>query len=144
MNSQLRVALPVSAALIGIGFIALLLLMSSSEWGAPGTNAYLIYEARNRLIPVSLLFIGVGIVAGYLTLRNRLGRLGRLSFFLSVAGVASMLVGNVAEFWLFSGLPYGPMNARAVSWSLFLLGGLLLLVGLTMFLIAAGRTTGRQ
>jgi hypothetical protein len=144
MTRQSVLALAVSGAALSIGCISLFLLLSSSDWGPPGSKAYLVYEARNRLIPASLLLIGAGVVALHFILRDNTGRLGRVSVTLSLSGVALMLVGNVAEFWLFSGLAYGPMNARALAWSLFLLGGLLLLVGLAMLLVAAGRsTTGR-
>ena len=144
MNGLQKVAITISAGLVGFGCIALFLLMSSSEWGAPGTEAYFIYEARNRLIPFLLILIALGIVAAYLTLRSNLGRLGHLSFIISVSGAALMLVGNVSEFWFFSSQPYGQVNARLVAWFSFLLGGLLLVVGLAIFMAAATRTKGAQ
>ncbi len=144
MNGLQKAAIPISAGLVGFGCIALFLLMSSSEWGEPGTDAYFIYESRNRIIPFLLILIALGIVAAYLALRSNLGRLGDLSFILSVSGAALMLVGNVSEFWFFSSQPYGQVNARLVAWFSFLLGGLLLVVGLTIFVAAASRIRGAQ
>ena len=144
MNGLQKAAIPISAGLVGFGCIALFLLMSSSEWGAPGTDVYFIYEARNRLIPFSLILIALGIVATYLVLRSNLVRLGHLSFIISVSGVALMLVGNVSEFWFFSSQPFGEVNPRLVAWLSFLLGGLLLIVGLTIFVAVPRRTKGAE
>ena len=144
MNGLQKVAITISAGPVGFGCIALFRLMSSSEWGAPGTEAYFIYEARNRLIPFLLILIALGIVAAYLTLRSNLGRLGHLSFIISVSGAALMMVGNVSEFWFFSSQPYGQVNDRLAAWFSFLLGGLLLVVGLAIFMAAATRTEGAQ
>ncbi len=129
-------AIPVSAALVGLGCATLFFLMSSSQWGAPGTDAYRLYEARNRLIPVPLMLVAVGVVAAYLPLRAGLGWLGHISFLVGLLGTALMLGGNVAEFWLFSHQPYGQVNPRAIAWSSFLLGAAVLLVGLTLLAAA--------
>jgi len=139
MSRFKKSVVPIAAPLVGLGFVSLFFLMSSPQWGAPGTEAYRIYEARNRLLPVSMMLIAIGLVAVYLPLRTVLGSLGRLGFVVSLIGVALMLAGNIAEFWLFSDQPYGQVNPRAMAWSSFLFGALLLVVGLTIFVVSVAR-----
>lgn len=52
-----------------------------------------------------------------------------------------MLVGNAAEFWLFSDQPYGDSdNLRNASWLLFSIGSLLMDVGATITGVSLWRT----
>ena len=101
----------------------------------PGTSAYVSYETRSRLIPIPLLAIGV--VAAYIHLHTTIGRLGHIALFISLSGVALMIIGNVAEFWFFTDLAYGAINARSIAWSLFLVGSALLLLGIALLVVAA-------
>jgi hypothetical protein len=50
-----------------------------------------------------------------------------------------MILGNVAEFWFFTDLPYGVDNSRSTAWSLFLVGSALLLLGIAALAFAAAR-----
>lgn len=134
-----KAGVPIAAALVALGCVSVLLLSSSSEWGAPGTEAYRVYEARNRLLPVAMLLMAIGLVGVYPPHRAALGSLGRLGFVASLIGVALMLAGNIAEFWIFTDQPYGQLNPRAMAWSSFLLGSLVLVVGLAIFVVSVAR-----
>jgi hypothetical protein len=50
-----------------------------------------------------------------------------------------MIAGNVAEFWFFTDLPYGALNARSWAWIAVLLGCLGLLASLALLGLAARR-----
>jgi len=139
MSRLKKAVVPIGMALVGLGCVSLLVLMSSSQWGPPGTEAYRIYEARNRLPPVSIMLMGIGLIGVYLPLRAGLGSLGRLAFASSLIGVVFMLAGNIAEFWFFTDQPYGQLNPRATAWSAFLFGALVLLVGLMTFMVFVAR-----
>lgn len=100
----------------------------SPDWGPPGSGSYLGYETINRLWAPSF----AAMLAGYLGFFARYplpGRLGRATQYTIVGGLAAMIVGNVAEFWFFTDLPYGALNARSLAWILVLLGMLSLLIG---------------
>ncbi len=100
----------------------------SPDWGPPGSGNYLGYETINRLWAPSF----AAMLAGYLGLFARYplsGRLGRTARITIVGGLAAMIAGNVAEFWFFTDLPYGAINARSLAWILVLLGMLSLLIG---------------
>ena len=138
-NSDIRrkFAIPISIGLFSLGCLSLFLLMSSEGFGVPGTSAYVSYEARSRLIPIPIALLAIGVVAAYIHLRTTIGRLGHIAFFISLSGVALMFIGNVAEFWFFTDLPYGAVNARSIAWSLFLVGSALLLLGIALLVVAA-------
>jgi hypothetical protein len=63
----------------------------------------------------------------------------RLPFALVCAGWAVMMIGTALEFWVFTDLPYGAMNARAWSWISVLLGMLGMLIGAVWWGRAAQR-----
>jgi hypothetical protein len=134
-----KFAIPVSIALVSLGCLSLFLLMSSGGFGPPGTSAYEAYEARSRLIPLPITLIAIGVVATYVHFRTAIGRLGHIALFISLSGAAFMILGNVAEFWFFTDLPYGVDNSRSTAWSLFLVGSALLLLGIAALAFAAAR-----
>jgi hypothetical protein len=98
-------------------------------WGAPGTATYRSYEVFNRLMALPLLLIGVGVVGVYLYQRHQLGLFGTAAFVVLLTGIVLMVVGNGAEFWLFTDLPYAQGNLRDQAWTLFLVGVLITLIG---------------
>ena len=121
-----------------IGGIAWLLLQSvfSAEWGEPGTAAYAAYERYNRLWPLPLLGMALGFAAVDGWQRHQLPTFPTNPVHLIRVGFLAMLLGNVAEFWLFSDYPYGAFNLRAYAWITFLTGMLITLIGLALL----GRT----
>ena len=133
MSNYRNIIFPVTIALIGIGFCWLFALMASPEWGPPGTTAYLAYEARNRLIPLPLFLMALGFIVIYVHHRRVVGRLGGVAFVIILLGIVLMFIGNVAEFWLFTTLPYGTSNGRALAWSIFLVGALSFISGSPIF-----------
>ena len=138
-NRRKKFAIPIAIGLFSLGCLSLFLLMSSGGFGVPGTSAYVSYEARSRLIPIPIALLAIGVVASYMHLRTTIGRLGHIALFISLSGVAFMIIGNVAEFWFFTDLAYGAVNARSIAWSLFLIGSALLLLGIALLAVAAAR-----
>jgi hypothetical protein len=126
--------------LLGSLFWLSLSTFLSPDWGPPGSTNYLGYETLSRLwAPAFALML-----CGYLGLYQRhalhASRLGRVGFRLAVSGLALMIAGNVAEFWLFTELPYGALNARSFAWIGVLLGMLALLSGAALLGLAALRS----
>jgi hypothetical protein len=120
----------VASVIGGIGWILYQWVSNTKlTWGAPGTTAYRAYETFNRLMALPLILMGVGIVGIYLHQRHRLGLFGVASFVVLLMGMLLMTIGNGAEFWLFSDLPYAQGNRRDQAWTLFLLGALITVIG---------------
>jgi len=143
MSNYRNITSIVTIGLIGIGLCWLFALMSSPEWGPPGTAAYLAYEARNRLIPLPLFLMALGFIVIYVGYRGIVGRLGAVAFAIILFGLALMVIGNVAEFWFFTTLSYGTSNGRAWAWSTFLLGVLFFIIGTPIFIFALVRGQNR-
>jgi hypothetical protein len=110
----------------------------SGGWGEPGSAAYQRYELINRLLPLAILPVVVGLVGLHVVLRRGYGWLGTAGFVTLLAGFALMVAGSVGEFWIFSAQSYtGP--GRNASWVLFLLGHLVLAIGTVLFGITIAR-----
>ncbi len=109
---------------IGLAFFA-------SGWGPPGTTDYARYELWNRLRTPALLGMAFGFSGFSLALRPALSRTAKGGFACFVIGFALMIIGNIAEFWIFTTVPYsdgqGP-NIRDIAWMTFLLGTMLMLI----------------
>jgi hypothetical protein len=57
-------------------------------------------------------------------------------FAVLLLGLSLMVLGNVAEFWVFTDVPYSGgrgFNIRDAAWTTFLLGSLLAIIGSTAF-----------
>jgi hypothetical protein len=90
----------------------------SVGWGEPGSAAYQRYELINRLLPLTILPVVVGLVGLHAVFRRGYGWLGTAGFVTLLAGFALMVAGSVGEFWIFSAQSYaGP--GRNASWVLF-------------------------
>lgn len=100
----------------------------SVEWGPPGTSAYNTYQTLNRLVTVPAVMLVVGIAASGWAARRRLGALGWLAWLIALSGSVLVLAGNVSEFWVFTTRSYSD-SARNISWALFVMGVILLVVG---------------
>lgn len=111
----------------------------SPEWGPPGSSDYLGYETINRLWAPAFALMVCGFVGLNQRYPLRDTGLGRAGFRLAVAGLALMIAGNIAEFWFFSELPYGALNARSWAWISVLLGMLALLIGAALLGVAGWR-----
>ena len=107
--------------------------------GDPGTPAYERYEAYNRLLPLALLPVVVGFLGLHAAQRRSYGRLGRAGFVAALVGLALAVAGSVGEFWVFTTQPYGEANGRDASWTVYLLGHLVLAIGCVLFGIATVR-----
>jgi len=109
------------------------------------------YDAYNRMFvaPLLLLLVGLlGLSARSAGGRRRLARTGTMA---AVGGCALLIAGNVAEFWFV--LMQSKPNANAayqsgaeevwigseIGWMLFLLGFLIMSIGLVLFGVAAVR-----
>lgn len=99
------------------------------DWGVPGTTAYGQYELFNRLWTPGLLLIGLGYVGLYRLLLLQLSKSQRGGFKALFVGLGMMLVGNWAEFWLFSEQSYATGIGRNISWMTFLIGMFIMLLG---------------
>ena len=119
----------------GLFWLALNTVLSP-DWGPPGSSSYLGYETISRLWAPAF----AGMLCSFVGLNGRYrlgaGRLSRFAYRLTVVGLVVMILGNVAEFWLFTELPYGAMNARSLAWISVLLGWLTLLIGVCLLALA--------
>jgi hypothetical protein len=111
----------------------------SPDWGPPGSANYLGYETISRLWAPAFALMLCGYMALYQRYPLRNTRLGRVGYRLAIAGLALMIAGNIAEFWFFSELPYGSLNARSWAWISVLLGMLALLIGTALLGLAGWR-----
>jgi hypothetical protein len=127
----------VVTALGAIGVVFTFGIAGSAEWGPPGTPAYNTYQTLNRLVTIPAMMLVLGVAASGWRARNRLGVLGWLAWFTALSGSLLILVGNVGEFWVFTSRSYSD-SARNVSWGLFVLGGLLLVVGGILAIVRSG------
>ncbi len=107
--------------------------------GELGTPAYERYEAYNRLLPLVMLPVMVGFLGLYAVQRRSYGWLGKAGFVTALVGLALAVAGSVGEFWMFTTQPYGEANGRDASWTIYLLGHLVLAVGSVLFGIATVR-----
>ena len=106
--------------------------------GEIGTPAYERYEAYNRLLPLVVLPVVVGFLGLHAAQRRSHGWLGRAGLVAALLGLALVVAGSVSEFWVFTTQPYDA-NGRATSWTVYLLGHLVLAVGSVLFGIASVR-----
>ncbi len=109
------------------------------------------YDAYNRMFTAPLLLLLVGLLGLSVRRAGGRGRLARTGIVAALAGCALLIAGNVAEFWLV--LAQSKPNANAayqsgaeevwigseIGWMLFLLGFLILSIGLVLFGVAAVR-----
>jgi hypothetical protein len=103
------------------------------DWGLPGTQAYATYELLNRLAGVPDLLLPAAPLALLMSGVLRGSRLGGAGAIGLLVGLVAMLVGSVAEFWLFSTAPYsGPGSlGRLLSFFVgYFLGGVLALLSM--------------
>jgi hypothetical protein len=139
---------PVSSNLVRLSGLAAMLggvlwamcgvVEQSVGWGEPGSAAYERYELINRLLPFALLPVVVGFIGLHAAQRRRYGRLGTAGFATGLVGFMLITAGSVGEFWLFSDQSYEGVGRNA-SWALFLLGHLVLVIGILLFGIATVR-----
>jgi hypothetical protein len=112
--------------LAAIGLLAaplyFLFYIPSVGWGEPGTAAYDAYQLANR--GMAVLLVVVALTA--LTIARRTPH--RRTAVVAFGGAVAMLVGSVAEFWIFSSESYASA-VRGSAWSLFLLGALVFVLG---------------
>jgi hypothetical protein len=106
------------------------LVVKPALWGQPGTAAYETYEAYNQMWPLPLALMALGTPALPLLLAP-LRRAARIGVGLLAIGLIATLVGNIAEFWLFTDQTYqsGAATGRNLSWGLFLIGLLVAMAG---------------
>lgn len=108
-------------------------------WGEPPSPAYERYEAYNKVMPVILPLLVAGLLGFHAAQKGGHGWLRRAGLIIALIGFTLLLVGNVAEFWVFNTQPYGEANGRANSWTLYLLGVFTLSIGSVLFGIATLR-----
>src|SRR5918997_5781000 len=127
-----------AAMLGGVLWPLWVVVEQSVGWGEPGSAAYQRYELINRLLPLAILPVVVGLVGLHVVLRRSYGWLGTAGFTTLLVGFALMVAGSVGEFWIFSAQSYEGFGRNA-SWGLFLLGHLVLAIGTVLFGIAIAR-----
>ena len=107
-----------------------------------GTRAVLGLSERGwrRLLDPALLFLIAGLTAHQLRSARRLRTLGKIGFVTSLVGLVAMLVGNVIEFWigelLYVDVPGKFKPTDHVGWVMFLIGFMILSIGLILLGIA--------
>jgi len=131
--------------LVGAISTAVVAFAGQGDWGPPGTVEYQTYELVNRLTAVTIVLM----VAAPIGLRLAcsiagMGRRARVALALTTVGLVTMVIGSMAEFWLFSSAAYeGPgSEGRNVAFLGFELGALLTLLGAIIAGIALMRGGG--
>jgi hypothetical protein len=112
--------------------------VTTSEWGPPGTVAYERYQWANRLVALPLLLFLSGNIAIHRSVSMGSDRFGGITLAIMSLGYIAMIVGSVAEFWLFSKRSYTD-PFRNGSWTIFLIGIPVLFIGMTLHGIAMWR-----
>ena len=102
-------------------------------WGGPSNPEYDAYETYNRLMPVVLVLLLMGLAGAYALQRQTYGWLGTAGFSVASAGLVAMIAGNVAEFWAFTEEAYGASSLRDSAWMAFGLGMFAFYVGTVLF-----------
>ncbi len=124
-----------SAGLIRWG--GLVAVLGGALWALWYLGASLVgdegYQAYNRLMPVVLVLLAVGLLAFHTAQKGSHGLVGRAGLVVALAGLTVMIAGNVAEFWAFSEEAYGPSTLRDSAWMLFGLGMVAFYVGTVLF-----------
>ncbi len=108
-------------------------------WGVPSSPEYDTYETYNRLMPIVLLLLMVGLAGAHALQRGVYGWLGKAGFALASMGLVVMIIGNVAEFWAFTEEAYRSGSLRDGAWMAFGLGLFAFYVGSVLFGIATLR-----
>lgn len=109
------------------------------DWGPPGTRAYQGYQLWNRLWTPALLLMTLGFLSHFLSRRTSLTRGAYYGLAATLIGFSMMMMGNFAEFWIFTIESYSGLGRNA-SWMTFLLGLLIVLIGSTVAGLALFRT----
>lgn len=108
-------------------------------WGVPSNPEYDAYETYNRLMPVVLVLLLVGLAGAHALQRRTYGWLGTAGFAVASVGLGAMIAGNAAEFWAFTEEAYGPGSLRDAAWAVFGLGMFVFYAGSVLFGIATLR-----
>ncbi len=92
------------------------------------------YQTYNRLMPVVLLLLMVGLVAFFVAQKGSHDRLLiKTGFVVALIGLLVMIAGNVVEFWAFAEEPYGASSLRDSAWMAFALGMFAFYMGTVLF-----------
>jgi len=88
---------------------------------------------RTLLLSPAMLFFAAGLVGFHRKQRERSGKLGKIGFVVGLLGVVTMLLGNIAEFWVFE-LFYGTQQP---GWAMMGVGWFMMLpIALILFGLA--------
>lgn len=91
------------------------------------------YGTYNRLMPLVLLLLAVGLLGLHAAQNKSHGGIGRAGFVVALVGLLAMIAGNVADFWVFAEEGYGPSSPKHSAWMLFGLGLFAFYVGTVLF-----------
>ncbi|MCI0626716.1 MAG: hypothetical protein L0387_34560 [Acidobacteria bacterium] len=108
--------------------------LGGAAWHRPILT--LTYEDYNKLMPIPLLLLFVGLAGFFAHYGRGKGWLGSGGFAVAATGLGLMLIGNLVEFYWGGGIRHGDETISHAGWTLFLAGILLLTVGLLLFGIA--------
>ncbi len=122
-----------SAIIGGIFWLALnIALVGAWERG----NNFPTYEFLNALRPLPLALFAFALYGLY-----RLVKVGRVGFIISLAGFGLLAAGAAIEFWIGGGVRDGDVDTLSlVGWLTYLVGYLVLSIGLNAFGVAFYRT----
>ena len=108
------------------GLVALILTaVVADTFGFPGSTEYQTYEVFNRSMTFILATQACALLAFLVGHHEKLASFGQSVLAVALAAWAAMAIGTGAEFWLYSDLPYGAINMRSASFSLFSIGSLI-------------------
>ena len=125
----------VSSGLVRLG--GLVAVLGGTLWALWYVGVSLVggagYGTYNRLMPIVLVLLAVGLLALDAAQRGSHGPLGRLGLVVALVGLVVMIAGNVAEFWAFTEEAYGASSLRDSAWMAFGLGMFAFYVGTVLF-----------
>ena len=121
------------AAMIGGAmWTASWILVSFTEGGTRAVLGLSERGWRTLLDSPAMLFFVAGLVGFHRKQRERSGKLGKIGFVVGLLGVVTMLLGNIAEFWVFE-LFYGTQQP---GWAMMGAGFMMLPIALILFGLA--------
>ena len=121
-----------AAMLGGAMWMASWILVSFTEEGTRAVLGLSERGWRTLLLNPAMLFFVAGLVGFHRKQRERSGRLGKMGFVVGLLAVVMMLLGNVAEFWVFE-LFYGTQQP---GWAMMGVGFMMLPIALLLFGLA--------
>ena len=118
------------------------IIIVGDTFGLPGSASYRIYENFNRLMAILIALETCAMIGFYFQQKDVFGNIERTALLIALIAWIGMAAGTVAEFWLYSDLPYGEDNLRNTAFSIFSISSLV--AGLALLALGMRTLIRRQ